>query len=194
MIAGKVFNILETTYAEIAFEVSSLIKDGKQDNEILEHIKSRLKGLGVPDDETFELNFEKHEVARSSKAIRHILCKINSALSSENQEQVANPQSVHIEHIFPQEPSDDALAHSGITEEESADYSSKIGNITLLAAKINMGIKNKSFPHKMGAENGIKQSRLAINDYVKSCSSWRKHEIGVRSKQFAEIAVDVWPW
>ncbi len=194
MIAGKVFNVLETAYADISVEISGLIKNQKSDQDILDHIGIRLKSLDVPDDETFELNFEKYEVARTSKAIRHILCKLNLALSGENKEQVANPKSVHIEHIFPQEPSNEALIHSSISEEESDDYSSKIGNITLLAAKINMGIKNKSFPQKMAADNGLKQSRLAINDYVKSRSNWRKDEIEERSKQFAELAVDVWPW
>lgn len=194
MIAGKVFNSLETAYADISVEISELIKSQKSDDEILDHISRRLKSLDVPDDETFALNFEKYEVTRTSKAVRHILCKLNFALSGDNKEQVASPKSVHIEHIFPQDPSDEALAHSEITEEESEDYSSKIGNITLLAAKINMGIKNKSFPQKKAAENGIKQSRLAINDYVIKCTHWRKKEIDDRSKQFAEIAVDVWPW
>jgi len=194
MIAGKVFNSLETAYADISVEISELIKGQKSDDEILDHISRRLKSLDVPDDETFALNFEKYEVTRTSKAVRHILCKLNFALSGDNKEQVASPKSVHIEHIFPQDPSDEALAHSEITEEESEDYSSKIGNITLLAAKINMGIKNKSFPQKKAAENGIKQSRLAINDYVIKCTHWRKKEIDDRSKQFAEIAVDVWPW
>ncbi len=194
MIAGKVFNTLETAYADIAVEISSLLRAQKSDQEIIDRVGKSLKLLGVPDDQTFELNFEKFEVVRSSKAIRHILCKINLALSGDNKEQVANPQSVHIEHIFPQEPSEDALAHSQIPEDDCDDYSSRIGNITLLAAKINTGIKNKSFPQKMAAENGIKQSRLAINDYVKTCTTWRKKEIGIRSKQFAEIAVDVWPW
>lgn len=194
MIAGKVFNVLETTYADIAVEVSHLHNGQKSDQEIIDQIGGALKRLDVPDDETFELNFEKYEVARSSKAIRHILCKLNLALSGDNKEQVANPQSVHIEHIFPQEPSEDAIAHSQIPEEECDDYSSKIGNITLLAARINTGIKNKSFPQKMAAENGFRQSRLAINDHVKSCENWRKEEIDERSKQFAELAVDVWPW
>ena len=194
MVAGKVFNKLETTYAEVAKDVSGAIKVEKTDEQIVKLIRGRLDALGVPDDETFELNFYKYSAPRSSKAVRYILCKINDQLSNGNKEQVANPGSVHVEHIFPQDPSAEASAHSEISEDEAEDYSYKIGNITLLAAKINMSIKNKPFPQKVSAEKGLRQSRLAINDDVKAANKWQKQEIDERSKKFAKIAVKIWKW
>ena len=194
MIAGKVFNVLETTYAKVAKDVSRAICDQKSDEQIVQIIYSTLNGLGVPDDETFALNFSKYSAPRSSKAVRYILCKINEELSSGGGEHVANPATVHIEHIFPQDPSPEALAHSEINEEESEDYSSRIGNLTLLAAKINMSIKNRAFPQKLSAEKGLMQSRLAINDDVKKATNWRKGEIDERSKRFAQIALRIWKW
>jgi hypothetical protein len=122
-----------------------------------------------------------------------MLCRINERLTTGG-EQVANPKSVHIEHILPQQPSADALTHSEIVEEEAEDYACKIGNVTLLAAKINMHIKNKSFPQKLAADKGFRQSRLAINDFVKSKTAWRKREIDQRSAEFAKMAVDIWKW
>lgn len=193
MVAGKVFNVLETTYARVAVEVSLAIKEEKSDEHLLRTIKSMLSALDVPDSETFKLNFAKYEVSRSSKAVRHMLCRINECLTTGG-EQVANPKTVHIEHVFPQQPSSEAMEHSGIVEEEAEDYACKIGNVTLLAAKINMHIKNKAFPQKLTADKGFRQSRLAINDYIKSRQSWRKKEIDDRSAEFARMAVDIWKW
>jgi len=193
MVAGKVFNVLETTYARVAVEVSLAIKEGKSDEQVLSQIKSMLNALDVPDRETFQLNFAKYEVSRTSKAVRHMLCRINECLTTGG-EQVANPRTVHIEHVFPQQPTQEAMEHSGIVEEEAEDYAGKIGNVTLLAAKINMHIKNKAFPQKLTADKGFRQSRLAINDYVKGKSAWRKKEIDERSAEFAQLAVDIWKW
>ena len=101
---------------------------------------------------------------------------------------------MHIEHIFPQEPSAEALAHSGILTEEAEDYAVKIGNVTLLDAKINMSLKNRAFPSKLNAEKGYAHSRLAINDSLKAKSSWYKPDIEERSKFYAKAAVKIWPW
>jgi uncharacterized protein with ParB-like and HNH nuclease domain len=193
MIAGKVFNVLETAYARIAVRTTEAFAAGKTDQEVLGLIRSELRKLDVPDDAVFELAFQKFEVSRTSKALRHVLCRINDAIS-QTKEHIADSSNVHIEHIFPQEPSADALTHSGITAEEADDYSTRIGNVTLLDAKINMGLKNRSFPAKLNAEKGYIHSRLAINDSLKLKTSWLKADIEERSKFYAKHAVKIWPW
>lgn len=193
MIAGKVFNVLETAYARIAVRVSEAFETSKSDSDILALVRSELRKLDVPDDAVFELSFQKYEVSRTSKAVRHILCRINDSISR-TKEHVADSTSVHIEHIFPQEPSAEALAHSGILTEEAEDYAVKIGNVTLLDAKINMSLKNRAFPSKLNAEKGYAHSRLAINDSLKAKSSWYKPDIEERSKFYAKAAVKIWPW
>lgn len=193
MIAGKVFNVLETTYAKIAVLISESVEEQKDDSAIITIIKSELNKLDVPDDQLFSLSFQKYEVPRTSRAVRHILCRINEKLSKTS-EHIADSTSVHIEHIFPQEPSAEALEQSEITDEESEDYSSKIGNITLLDAKINMGLKNKAFLTKLNAEKGYKHSRLAINDNLKTKNSWKKADIDDRTNFYAGLAVKIWTW
>jgi len=193
MIAGKVFNVLETTYAKIAILISESVEEGKDDSAIITIIKSELNKLDVPDDALFSLSFQKYEVPRTSRAVRHILCRINEYLSKTS-EHIADSTSVHIEHIFPQEPSIEALEQSEITDEESEDYSSKIGNITLLDAKINMGLKNKAFLTKLNADKGYKHSRLAINDNLKIKNSWKKADIDDRTNFYAGLAVKIWTW
>lgn len=193
MIAGKVFNVLETTYAKIAVLISESFEEQKEDSAIITIIKSELNKLDVPDDQMFSLAFQKYEVPRTSRAVRHILCRINEELS-QTSEFIADSTSVHIEHIFPQEPSPEALEQSEITDEESEDYSSKIGNITLLDAKINMSLKNKPFLTKLNAEKGYKKSRLAINDNLKTKNSWKKVDIDDRTLFYANLAVKIWPW
>jgi len=193
MIAGKVFNVLETNYAKIAVLISESAKNKKDDSTIIDIIKSELKKLDVPDDELFRILFQKYEVPRTSRAVRHILCRINKKIS-ETSENIADSSSVHIEHIFPQEPSFEALEQSEITDEETVDYSTNIGNITLLDAKVNMGLKNKAFLTKLNSERGYKISRLAINDTLKKKTSWKKADIEERAKYYANLAIEIWTW
>ena len=193
MVSGKVFNVLETTYARVAVRVSELVSENKSDQDILLLIKSELKKLDVPDDALFKVAFEKYDVERTSKSLRYILCKINDAVSKTS-EHVADSSNVHIEHIFPQDPSNEALEYSGISPEEADECAKRIGNVTLLDAKINMGLKNRSFIEKLKAERGYLQSRLAINDNLKTKTAWKKEDIEQRTTWYAELAVKIWSW
>jgi hypothetical protein len=112
---------------------------------------------------------------------------------------VAGPSEVHVEHIFPQTPSEQAIQESAITKDEAEEWSGLIGNLTLLDAGINMSIKNAKFSDKLTGDleknkKGINHSNLKINEEVKRKTSWTKSEISSRSEQFASYAVQIWPW
>ena len=54
----------------------------------------------------------------------------------------ASPERVHVEHIYPQKPKEDEkLANH-------AQIINRVGNLTLLSARLNQKIKNGSFDEK----------------------------------------------
>jgi hypothetical protein len=196
-VAKMVTNSLEVKYARVASEVSDMFKDGNG-GKVLEHIRTSLCKLDVPNDEKFLNEFKTWAPANTSKLARYVLCRINRQMTGRELE-VAGPSEVHVEHIFPQTPSEQAIQESAITKDEAEEWSGLIGNLTLLDAGINMSIKNAKFSDKLTGDleknkKGINHSNLKINDEVKLKTSWTKVDINARSAQFASYAVQIWPW
>jgi hypothetical protein len=196
-VAKMVTNSLEVKYARVASEVSDMFKDGNGDK-VLEHIRTSLCKLDVPGDEKFLTEFKIWAPANTSKLARYVLCRINRQMTGRELE-VAGPSEVHVEHIFPQTPSDQAIQESAIAKDEAEEWSGLIGNLTLLDAGINMSIKNAKFSDKLTGDleknkKGINHSNLKINDEVKTKTVWTKAEINARSAFFADIAVKTWQW
>lgn len=196
-VAKMVTNSLEVKYARVASEVSDMFKDGKGDK-VLEHIRTSLCKLDVPGDEKFLAEFKTWAPANTSKLARYVLCRINRQMTGRELE-VAGPSEVHVEHIFPQTPSDQAIQESAISKDEADEWSGLIGNLTLLDAGINLSIKNAKFSDKLTGDleknkKGINHSSLKINDEVKTKTAWTKEEINSRSAFFADIAVKIWQW
>jgi len=191
MICRQVFNELETAYAQVSHDTSNLIDKGKSsDDDIYDFIEKSLKKLvNVPDDEVFSSSFIKYKIS-TTKPIRHILCEINSKMSP-TREIASGPKDVHVEHVFPQQPSEKALKHSNIKAEDANDISPLIGNLTLLDGDINAELQNKAFPEK---KSGFENSKLAINDSLKKFEKWTEHEINERAKEYSKYALQIWHW
>jgi hypothetical protein len=100
-----------------------------------------------------------------------------------------NAKKVNLEHVLPQ--SVPAAWHSdfssGVDPEE---YVYRVGNLTLLNAKINRGAADKSFADKKSLALG--SSNLKINDFFKSISSWGDQQIEQRQDGLAKTALEVW--
>lgn len=196
-VAKMVTNSLEVKYARVASEVSDMFRAGKG-GEVLGYIRNSLCKLDVPDDDKFLNEFKSWAPANTSKLARYVLCRINQHITG-RELNVAGPADVHVEHIFPQTPSELAFQESGIAKDEAEEWSGLIGNLTLLDAGINMSIKNAKFSDKLTGDleknkKGINHSNLKINEEVRLKTSWTKSEISARSEQFASFAVLIWPW
>jgi len=198
MVCRQVANVLETTFARLAGDVSAM-HGSKTPGEILAHIKDELTKLGVPDGPSFNIAFKKWKPANTSRLARHILCRINQKISG-TREIAAGTDDVHVEHIFPKSPSSAACQESGIDDgDDSVEWSPRIGNLTLLDASINKKIKNWKFSEKLAGRpekdiKGISSSVLTINAELKSLSCWTKEDIDKRSAKFADLAVEIWGW
>ena len=119
----------------------------------------------------------------------YMLSKIDKAKGN-TEETSINFTKVNIEHILPQDPSEWDL-----TKQDIRDYVNKLGNLTLIAKKINGTMGNKRLNQKIKI---FKESKLNINkDLLKRFKllnyAWGEHEIEDRQKELAAYAYDrVW--
>lgn len=150
----------------------------------------------VNPDASFRSDFGLAAVPKSrSKLARYILAKLTNYLSKQSGkaggEKIVNPDSkeVTLEHILPQKPETPWLKDFP-KDEDPSDYIYRIGNLTLLAAKINHDAANKSFKEKKGL--ALDNSTLPINQYFKNLKTWNHEEINKRQEQLAKYALEVW--
>ena len=71
-----------------------------------------------------------------------------------------------------------------------ADYVYRIGNLTLLTAKINRDAANKSFSDKK--KMALTGSSLKINEFFRGVSTWGDQQIEQRQDGLAKTALEVW--
>lgn len=147
-------------------------------------------------DATFRSDFSLAVMPpKKAKLARYTLAKLTNHLSDQasrgGSELVANPDAkqVTLEHILPQNPGP-AWTASFPPDLDPHDYIDRIGNLTLLTAKLNRQVAATSFQSK--GKQAYDDSRLAINDYVKAAKKWTHLEIEERQERLAKAAVEVW--
>jgi len=112
---------------------------------------------------------------------------------------VLGGDDVHVEHIIPQkiktiaakDEFGDWVTYLGQSSEAKHQrYISRIGNLTLLAKPLNIGLSNNPFSRKKSGyrDSGIKLT-LALCQY----SQFKFLQVEKRSKTLAAAAVDLWP-
>lgn len=136
----------------------------------------------APDDEEFQAAFQAASLDRSKPA-RYILRMLEMAKRTTEELQVeALPDRVNLEHIYPKSPSEGRF-------EEHSDWVNRIGNLTLLAKRLNQKLKNASFPPKKETYGA---SQLVITSELANLDQWSEADIETRQEAFSRLAVDVW--
>lgn len=100
---------------------------------------------------------------------------------------------ITIEHIFPQNPDAKWKIELGEVDYHfiKENYLNTIANLTLSGNNGKLG--NKSFPEKRDLENaGYKDSRLWLNKYLSTISTWNKVEIEKRFEIIADRFIKIW--
>lgn len=116
---------------------------------------------------------------------------MSSRLKRGTLERIANPdpKQVNLEHVLPQNPS--PVWHSDFRRGvDLDDFVYRLGNLTLLTAKVNKDAANSSFAEKKRL--ALDGSSLAINDCFRSLTKWTDEEIDNRQSEMAKTAVEVW--
>jgi len=172
---------LEKAYANKAKEIfDEDIKNARE-------LKESLKKL-IPQNDEFK---DKFGIATISKAkyARYFLQAIeNYKRGADNPELLvnANPDSVNLEHILPQNPGNNWL---NFTENEANTYVKRIGNLTLMKTKENNDFKSAEFSEK---KEKYKKSELWITSSLVEYDDWSKESITKRQRELSELAVKTW--
>jgi hypothetical protein len=150
----------------------------------------------ISPDATFRADFALNVMPqKKAKLARYTLAKLTNQLSKQassvGAELVANPdgRQVSLEHVLPQNP-EKAWTQHFPQDQNPSDYIYRIGNLTLLTAKVNREAAAVSLESKQRL--AFSQSQLAINNDIKRATKWTHIEIEERQEKLAKVAVEVW--
>lgn len=143
----------------------------------------------APNDETFSQDFATASLT-DSRVQRYILEQIEMHIRETEELDVASASRVHVEHIYPQTP------EAQYRVPNHADIVNRIGNLTLLSAKLNTSLKNAPYKDKRPV---LQQSNLEITRRLSSFEgkpppeTWSENLINLRQNALAEMAPLIWP-
>jgi len=160
----------------------------KGDLKSVKEIAKRAKSF-IPNDAIFREGFESARVSKPNLA-RYYLRTLERQASTQPQlELIANtdPNELTLEHILPQRPKDDSW-HK-FDEDDRKAYTNRLGNMVLLAQKMNSKLRSAPFQTK---REFCANSELSLTKMVASYTQWDKKAIDKRQKYMAELAVKAW--
>jgi uncharacterized protein DUF1524 len=177
---------LERVSANIAYEIRAQTYTSPK------HVADALRSINS--DPAFRSDFTLASI-ESRRIARYTLAKITNYLAKQSSptgaEQVANPDAreVNLEHVFP-ESNPSAWRAEFSSGVNPADYTYRIGNLTLLLVKPNKDAADKSFADKK--KIALNPSGLKINEFFRPLSRWGDKEIQQRQDTLAKAALEVW--
>ncbi len=184
-------NVVERRYFNVAKEIQEALTNPnpkRRTQNIQAALKKFKDNLEYPSKNSFVERFMDIEY-KNYPLVIYILSNIEKAKGL-TEEQVINFTKVNIEHILPQDPKEWDLTKKVVKE-----YVNKIGNLTLIAKKINGPMGNKVLKEKV---EFFKDSKLntnieLVNKFESLKYKWGEKEIEQRQKELAEYAYDyVW--
>ncbi len=142
-----------------------------------------------PDDSQFHSAFSR-KIVRGNAQARYILAKINDYLSpNPSLRTQADPFATDLEHILPKRY-DSSWETSRRDFPGGADkYVYRLGNMTLIAAKLNRELGNADFATK---KRVFANDCLEITQRVLSADKWTAEEIKGRQNWLASLACKIW--
>ena len=191
------------------------LKDVKSMSDLVNFVQTQMKPEITKKDLEFKGRFETFsENDLQVYRVRYILAKLSQYID-QSRINAIQPCSIdsyikdyEIEHILPQKPQSDMLAHY---EELGIDYKqlrSMLGNLTLLEQPINGSIHNDDFSTKVQAyaasktyltsslngfdEVGVNTAITRTNAMLKEFDHWDQDTIAERQKMLYDIALKIW--
>ena len=150
----------------------------------LNDVKNNLR-KSVDSDEKFKLEFETWSTESSTTA-KYVLYELENIYAHQRNGELKPLANLTWEHILPQKHSE----HWGDFEHADS-FVNRLGNMTILKAKINREIQNKKFSEKKSI--AYSQSALKINsETVNNQTEWTSTIINERQEEFAKKSLDIW--
>lgn len=188
--------ICKSSTKELDGIFKSLMKIGKKsdnssteynDEKILELIKSN-----NPKDDDFSYYFKNKDWDRSNLT-NYVLRQVEYQLVDNDSEYwnvIKNRKEVHIEHIAPDTHNDHWLNYLRLDTNEYKEYVSKIGNLILLKAELNMKAKQKTFTEKKSEY--YSKSKLEQVKGISNIRQWSKNKIDERTATLYDKCKELW--
>lgn len=143
----------------------------------------------VPNDVSFQQAFRVAQVTKTALA-RYYLHSIENYRRGERCPQIGYfelpEDSTNLEHIMPAKPN----LFWNVSPEDAAGYYRRIGNMTLLSAKVNSKVGDVGFLDKI---KEYQDSTFLITQELPDYGRWGPEEIAIRQDKLAELAPKVWP-
>lgn len=139
----------------------------------------------VPNDAEFESSFSTARVSKAHLARYYLFTLEQEKIGKESE--VTPASDLTLEHILPERPVADSWTN--FSKEEKENYVKRIGNMVLLAGKVNSKLRSASFSEK---RKRYRDSKLILTNEVSKKNDWNKAEIDERQKKLAKQAVKVW--
>ncbi len=182
-------NVVERLYFNTSKEIQDALKisDKEKRNKNIQRALSNFKNkLEYPSRSLFIEKFMDIEY-KNYPLVIYILSNMERALGKV-EEKTINFTKVNIEHILPQEPTMWKL-----TKEEIRDYVNKLGNLTLIAKKINGPMGNKVLEEKakLFGDSDLNLNKKLLDKFKELDYKWDEKEIEIRQRELAEFAYDV---
>lgn len=187
-VCGWSTNEMETIYNQIANWEGGIPKP----EDICDYLKNR-----TPEDNEFKVKFITRDFRQDTQT-KYVLEQFEYFKVGTKEKRISGRQNVHIEHIMPltittkkcrKHYGGDWIKYLGEDAEKHGEYVHKIGNLTLLAAELNVPASNNPFESK---KSFYKRSEIKITNELCKFNDWRIEEIQERSNQLAETALKIW--
>ena len=123
------------------------------------------------------------------KIARFYLRALEEGISGENSEQVPSIDTdrVNLEHVLPSTSTQEW--DTTFKPDEFRAYHNRLGNLAIMASKLNSTVGNSSFAKKCEI---YKKSSFNLTKSIADESVWNKQAIENRQLKMAELAVKIW--
>jgi hypothetical protein len=149
---------------------------------------AREMAVVIPDDERFRAAAASATVPNAQLARYYLRVLQMQADGAMDLQYVPNDgKPVTLEHILPVKPGPEWIYIS--TEDAKSNYN-RLGNQALLSGSVNSKLGNVGYATKRPA---LLVSQFSLTKEAAAPSDWSLHEIAVRQKRMAELAVLAWP-
>ena len=136
----------------------------------------------APSEDDFVRDFRRASVRRIATA-RYILREIEHAKRRTQEVAVEDTDRVQVEHIYPKTP-------EGQKWDTHDQFINRLGNLTLLAKRLNASIRNSDFETKK--KKGYKDSDLLLTKELDQFEEWTTETIEERQSEMSKWIGGIW--
>lgn len=101
------------------------------------------------------------------------------------------PGAITVEHILPQNPSEDSEWVKIFNTEQRDIWTNKLGNLVLLSGRKNSKARNYDFKKKKDAYFKDKSTSFRITQFLQSVEKWTPKELEKRHKKLIEVMENI---